>query len=415
MVMKWSAACLVALALLVSICDAQWADYKSPPGYQKQGPPVRQEPTVPQGSQQQKQSFGKELVWTYPVPVPTAPPPEVPFEPIRPESVASVAVECRERDAHVEVRRDMFGTGQLIDPNDLTLGNCPVLAEDFSTQVLIFEAELHQCGSSLVLTEESLIYIFNLNYDPRPLGASPVVRTGRATVVIECHYPRKHNVSSPPLEPLWIPYAAVKVAEEFLYFSLKLMTDDWLYERPVNQYFLGDMVHLEAQVRQFFHTPLRVYVDRCVVSLSPDPNSTPRYAFIENYGCLVDARVTGSTSRFFPRTAENKLQFQLEAFRFKGSDSGLLYITCHLKATSTSYVLDTEHRACSYANGWSEASGVNGVCGSCDSGGADPSWGIGGGGIAQERKTRDVSKTDPTEWEADVTLGPISISDRPVA
>lgn len=97
--------------------------------------------------------------------------------------------------------------------------------------------------------------------------------------------------------------------------------------------------------------------------------------------CFVDAIITGSDSKFMDRTAENKLQFQLEAFRFQGAESGLvstsdwlniscypsnaakitsnndiyfpkqLYITCHLKATTTAYAIDSYHRACSHISG----------------------------------------------------------------
>lgn len=35
---------------------------------------------------------------------------------------------------------------------------------------------------------------------------------------------RKNNVSSLALDPLWIPFSTVKVAEEFLYFTMTLMT-----------------------------------------------------------------------------------------------------------------------------------------------------------------------------------------------
>uniref|UniRef100_A0A8D3E497 Zona pellucida sperm-binding protein 3 n=1 Tax=Scophthalmus maximus TaxID=52904 RepID=A0A8D3E497_SCOMX len=216
------------------------------------------------------------------------------------------------------------------------------------------------------MTEHALIYTFFLKYAPQTLGGSPVVRTSPAAVIVECHYPRKHNVSSLPLDPFWIPFSAVKMAEEFLYFSLKLMTDDWQFERPRYEYFLGDLINIEAIVKQYNHVPLRVYVDHCVACLSLDASS-PRYAFIENHGCLVDARITGSASKFMPRVAENKVQFQLEAFRFQGADSGLLYISCHLKATSTAYAFDSEHRACSYINGWKEASGADAACGSCES------------------------------------------------
>ncbi|KAG7239384.1 hypothetical protein INR49_029239 [Caranx melampygus] len=424
MVMKCSPLCLVALALLGSLCDAQFGSSKSK--YQRPSPPVRQEPKGP--PQQSKQTFEKPLTWSYPEDPKPEPQPEVPFELRHPIPAATVAVECRERDAHVEVKRDFFGIGQFINPADLTLGTCGVVAEDSGAQVLIYEAELHDCGSTLTMFEDSLVYTFTLNYNPQPVGDSNVVRTSKAAVIVECHYPRKHNVSSKPLDPLWIPFSAVKVAEEFLYFTLRLMTDDWQYERPSYQYFLGDIINIEAAVKQFFHVPLRVYVDSCVATLSPEPNSNPRYGFIENHGCLIDARVTGSSSRFMARTAENKLQFQLEAFRFKGAESGLLYITCHLRATSTACAIDSENRACSYISGWREASGQDGACSSCESGGfgSGPSSGGGSGSFGSGaslsnpgRKSRDVTQqqiqTEFLEWEGDVTLGPIPVDEKVIA
>ncbi|XP_034540582.1 zona pellucida sperm-binding protein 3-like [Notolabrus celidotus] len=432
MVMKSSVVCLVALALLGSLCDAQWGHqdpHKPSNRYQKPAtPPVRQEPSkqMPQQPQQSKQNFETPLTWTYPEDPKPEVQPEVPFELRHPVAAATVAVECRERDAHVEVKKDMFGIGQFINPADLTLGTCGAMAEDNAAQVLIFESELHDCGSSLATTEESLIYTFVLNYNPQPIGGAPVVRTSKAAVIVECHYPRKHNVSSLPLDPMWIPFSAVKVAEEFLYFTLKLMTVDYQFERPSYQYFLGDMINVEATVKQYFHVPLRVYVDSCVATLVPDMNSNPRYAFIDNHGCFIDAKITGSASKFMARTAENKLQFQLEAFRFQGADSGLLYITCHLKATSSAYAIDSEHRACSAEGGWKEASGAHAACGSCDSGSYEPagnsntgtsSWGSGAstGMSAPGRKIRDVSTTEVFEWEGDVTLGPIPIEEKTVS
>lgn len=40
---------------------------------------------------------------------------------------------------------------------------------------------------------------------------------------------RLHNVSSSVLRPNWVPFAATKVAEEVLMFSLKLMTGFYIY------------------------------------------------------------------------------------------------------------------------------------------------------------------------------------------
>lgn len=152
MVMKCTAVCLVALALLGSFCDAQWGEGYKPvkPVYpQKPREPSKKTPYDPQS----KQTFEKPLTWVYPEDPKPEPQPEVPFELRHPVPAATVNVVCRERDARVEVNKDFFGTGQLIHPLDLTLGNCGVDGEDTSLQLLIFEAELHQCGSvSLVST-----------------------------------------------------------------------------------------------------------------------------------------------------------------------------------------------------------------------------------------------------------------------
>ena len=59
---------------------------------------------------------------------------------------------------------------------------------------------------------------------------------------------------------------------------------DWTSERPSNQYYLGELINIEASVLQFNHVPLRVLVDSCVATPVPDLNAIPRYSFIENYG-----------------------------------------------------------------------------------------------------------------------------------
>ncbi|XP_016333398.1 zona pellucida sperm-binding protein 3-like, partial [Sinocyclocheilus anshuiensis] len=203
------------------------------------------------------------------------------------------------------------------------------------------------------MTDNELVYTFNLLYTPAALVGTPIVRADVAAVGIECHYSRLYNVSSNILLPAWVPFAATKVAEEVLVISLRLMTDDWMFERPSNQYFLGQFLKLEASVKQYNHVPLRIFVDGCVATAAPGVNTTsPRYSFIENHGCLVDAKLTGSTSSFMRRIQSDKLQFQLEAFRFQQDDSGLVYITCALKAVMASTPTCPENKACSFINGW---------------------------------------------------------------
>ncbi|KAG9264173.1 zona pellucida sperm-binding protein 3-like [Astyanax mexicanus] len=342
----------------------------------------------------------KKVTWRFPqVLLPTRQPP-VPFEMRQPAPVNSVAAACGEHSIYVEVRRDLFGTGELISPLDITLGGCAVSGEDAAAQVLMFESELQACHSALRMTEDELVYSFSLLYAPNTIAPdSPIVRSNRAVIRLECHYPRIHNVSSNALLPAWIPYASTQVAEERLLFSLRLMIDDWASERPSNQYFLGEFINIEASVMQFNHVLLRVHVDSCVATAVPDVNAVPRYSFIDNYGCLLDAKVTGSKSHFMPQSQADKLQFQLEAFRFQEETSGLIYLTCFMKANAAaSSPADAEHKACSFpGNRWVAAYGDNQVCSCCDT-------------RCSVRKGRDLSN-EGLHLEREVTLGPIMVKD----
>ncbi|XP_016393977.1 zona pellucida sperm-binding protein 3-like [Sinocyclocheilus rhinocerous] len=306
------------------------------------------------GSSQSKQLMQAPmapLTWHFPVMPEEPQQPDVPFEQRVPIAPQSVAAQCGENFVHVEVKKDFFGIGQLVNPSFLTLGGCAAVGEDPEAEVLIFEYELQTCDSSLMMTDNELVYTFNLLYTSVALVGTPIVRADVAAVGIECHYSRLYNVSSNILLPAWVPFAATKVAEEVLVFSLRLMTDDWMFERPSNQYFLGQFLKLEASVKQYNHVPLRIFVDGCVATAAPNVNTTsPRYSFIENHGCLVDAKLTGSTSSFMRRIQSDKLQFQLEAFRFQQDDSGLVYITCALKAVMASTPTCPENKACSFIN-----------------------------------------------------------------
>ncbi|XP_056628012.1 zona pellucida sperm-binding protein 3-like [Triplophysa dalaica] len=319
-------------------------------------------------SEQLLQGPMEKLTWTFPSQPEEPLQPEIPFQLRYPISPNSVGAQCGENSVYVEVMQDFFGTGKLM-ASGFALGGCGPIGQDNNAHVFIFESELHGCGSMLTVTEGELVYTFSLVYTPQEISNDvPIIRSNAAVVSIECHYPRMHNLSSNVLVPTWVPYAATKVAEEWFVFSLKLMTDEWEFERPSNQYFLGDIVNIEASVKTYNHVPVRVFVDSCIATGSPDVNSAPRYSFIENNGCLVDAKFTGSSSRYMPRTQIDKLQFQLEAFRFHEVNSGLVYITCILKAVPVATPTNPEQKACSFfPDGWVSVDESDQVCGCCDS------------------------------------------------
>ncbi|XP_061117845.1 zona pellucida sperm-binding protein 3-like [Conger conger] len=313
---------------------------------------------------------------------PTAP--KIPVEAPTPNPIPA-KVHCGESSVQVEVDMDLLGIGHVIQPSDITLGGCSPVAQDESAQVLLFETELHGCGSVLAMTETSLFYTFTLTYQPQAIGATPIIRTSSAVVGLQCHYSRLHNVSSNALNPTWVPYYSTVTTEELLVFSLRIMDDNWQLERPSNVFFLGDLINIEASVVQAHHVPLRVFVDACVATLEPDMNAVPRYPFIEGKGCLMDSKLTNSRSHFLSRVQDNKLQFQLDGFRFAQETRSTLYIFCHLKA-----IPDSDGKACSFPLGqqrWIEASGNDQKCSCCDSG-------------CSGRKGRSVDSAIQYEFEA---------------
>ncbi|KAM3584846.1 uncharacterized protein V6R79_000629 [Siganus canaliculatus] len=322
------------------------------------------------------------------------------FDPRVPAPPVSIGVRCGEGEVTIEVKQNFLGNGQLIRPSDLTLGGCVALGAD--EHILQFQTELQGCGSTLTMTEDSLIYSFSLVYYPTPIGKTVILKTNAAEVGIECRYQRRHYVSSNAVQPTWKLFSTDVFVERPLHFSLRLMTDDWQRQRPSPAYFLSDVMHVEAAVLQGRHIPLRVFVDSCVVTLHPDPATQPRYQLINNHGCLRDAKLTGAKSYFMQRSQEDKLHFQLKAFRFHQDPRNSLFITCHLKATPASAAIDSQHKACSFfteTNRWVASGGDNKVCSCCES------------SCRERRRRRRLAADAELQWEGMAALGPILLEE----
>uniref|UniRef100_A0A8D0GW86 Zona pellucida sperm-binding protein 3 n=1 Tax=Sphenodon punctatus TaxID=8508 RepID=A0A8D0GW86_SPHPU len=268
--------------------------------------------------------------------------------------------------------QDLFGTGRLIKAADLNLGlaACLYVSLNAAENTVIFEAELHNCGSTLQVN--SLVYSISLYYNPSPASNPVILRSSPAVVPIECHYPRRDNVSSKAIKPTWIPYSSTISSEERLDFSLRLMNDDWTIERPSSEFQLGDVLHIQADVSTGNHVALRLFVDSCVATQTPDRHSSPQYAIIDFSGCLVDGRSGDTSSTFLsPRPRQDSLRFMVEVFKFAGDARDLIYITCHLKVTAADQAPDALNKACSFnkaGNVWTPVEGTRDICSCCESG-----------------------------------------------
>ncbi|KAF7221100.1 zona pellucida sperm-binding protein 3 isoform X2 [Nothobranchius furzeri] len=334
----------------------------------------------------------------------------------QPEQVNTVTVVCHPDTLEILITADMFMVGAPVDSRELHLG---VVDSEFcrasasSPEEYRIVVGLDDCGTKHWMTEDSLVYTNLLIYTPM---ASPngIVRMDEAVIPIECHYDRKYSLSSSSLMPTWIPFTSTQAAVENLDFTLRIMNDDWMYERGANVFSLGEPINLEASVRVGHHMGLRVFLSSCVATLQPDINSDPKYVFIEN-GCLVDSQLSDSKAEFLPRIQDEKLQLTIDAFKFHNDERGQLYITCHLNAVP---VTDAEapNKACTFINGrWRSADGNDYLCGYCkaqEEAGTKSIPGFSprsfGNAAESERMWRTSLKTNKV-WDQEATVGPLSI------
>ncbi|XP_069460786.1 zona pellucida sperm-binding protein 3-like [Ambystoma mexicanum] len=317
-----------------------------------------------------------------------------------------LAVQCQEAAMVVTVQRDLFGTGKLVQAADLRLGAdfCSYTSANADNTVT-FQVALQDCGNTLQMTPDLLVYSSILTYSPSPSTSSSrvITRTNQAAVLIQCIYTRNVNVSSQAIKPTWVPFSSTVSAGESLAFSLRLMTSDWSGPRTNSIFQLGDVFNIEASVQTGNHVAMTVYVDGCVATLTPDQTSSPRYDIISSNGCLVDGKLSDSASSFIsPRPQPSRLQFTVDAFRFIGDDRHVIYITCSLKAVPVGSEQSAVDKACSFSkssNSYVALEGSSSICSCCDSGNC----------VAAPRGKRDVSKPDLSVESEVAVIGPLSI------
>uniref|UniRef100_A0A673B4I3 Zona pellucida sperm-binding protein 3 n=1 Tax=Sphaeramia orbicularis TaxID=375764 RepID=A0A673B4I3_9TELE len=301
-------------------------------------------------------------------PVSTGKHPQPTQAPARPRPVL---VKCHPDSMEVVVQADVFDTGLLVELTHLRLGSeahgegaCRPVPSGHAEYTIW--ASLTDCGTKLSSTKEKIIYSNVLVYSPEP-SSNGLLRLDGATIPVECHYERVYSVEGISLLPTWVPSVSRVTAEDKMDFSLRIMTADWQFERGSHTYFLGDPIHFEVSSIMGNHRPLCVFVDRCVATATPDTEATLRYNFIEPDGCLADAYLTNSSSRFLPRMEEHKLRFQIDAFKFYKNPSNQVYITCYMSAVPVVVNITSQKRACSFIeNRWLSADGNNQDCRSCD-------------------------------------------------
>ncbi|KAG7243614.1 hypothetical protein INR49_011171 [Caranx melampygus] len=315
----------------------------------------------------------------------------------QPGDGSTVHIQCTEVSMIIVVNADLYRNGRRVSAAELFLGEAEhsgsseCRAVELTDTEYVIEATLQNCGSTLTVSEDSVIYSNKLIVSPAA-SYYGITRTAHAVIPVSCHYKRTHLVSShqqqqqqPPTLSTSTQYSTQSA------FSLRLMTDDWTSEKLTDVFYFGDLLHIEASYTGPDARQRRLFIDNCVATLTPDPTSDPRYYFIENHGCVTDAKEEGSNTLFKPRKRVNSLELQLDAFLFHLDPRNTIFITCQLKAASGIWKGSPVNKACNYVlSRWENVDGIVGVCRCCDS-------------VCHQRSVQDVTITDT------VTLGPLMI------
>lgn len=140
--------CFWVLVLFGCLCEVQLWPRALPKRVGERE--TAQEPTAVQ-SKQMLQASGKKLSWSFPETPKEQEKPVVDFHLHQPVAANSVAAQCGESMVRVEVKKDLFGIGNPIQPAGLTMGGCAATGEDHAAEVLVFESALQGCGGKLTV------------------------------------------------------------------------------------------------------------------------------------------------------------------------------------------------------------------------------------------------------------------------
>ncbi|XP_062841222.1 zona pellucida glycoprotein 3d tandem duplicate 1 [Trichomycterus rosablanca] len=241
----------------------------------------------------------------------------------------------------VSVRVNLALLGFRSSAHQFRFGTCEVSRSDGS--FIYFHYDLNDCGGLFSVMNEQLIYSNNLVYKPDPHGF--VIRSLPLILNIQCVYNRFHY----SYKIGYIPDVGEHTFRKRLgtkgVFSLSVYNEMWEKSSVNESFTLGQQMNFEASV-DFTWKDQSIFVEACHATESNDPNSSPRYDLITNFGCLIDSKMTGSQSRFVLRQ-KNILRFSIDAFLFPQSTSEIFYLHCSLFVGNSAVSSTT--KSCTYS------------------------------------------------------------------
>ncbi|XP_067115955.1 zona pellucida sperm-binding protein 3-like, partial [Osmerus mordax] len=278
----------------------------------------------------------------------------------------SIDILCHINRIYVRVQRELFASPDAY--SYLKFGSCHVNQATDSHFYLLYP--LMTCGTVITSHADRVTFTNRISYKRDSTG--PIVRDFNFDVPLECSYNRFHLSYKVGFWPTVRGGTVFRPLTSRTWVTLTPYDVHGTELTPGIGYTLGQPMFFEATLDSALaQKPVRVYVNKCFMTISPLLTSVPQYTVIENTGCMVDGRYS-EQSQFISHATKTVLKFTIGSFIFEGmsktSTPKELYMHCDI---SVGDVTPTESaKSCNYNPGsktWTELYGDNAVCFCCDS------------------------------------------------
>ncbi|XP_044047435.1 zona pellucida sperm-binding protein 3 [Siniperca chuatsi] len=281
--------------------------------------------------------------------------------------MALVEILCHVDRIYVRIRREIFKTMDAY--KYLTLGTCPVNQGTNAHYYLLYLLKTN-CGFKKESHADYWSVRNVLHYKP----TSPVLRDMPFDIPLQCKFPRFFNSYAVGFYPVLQGGIIFKALKQKNCFTLATQDASGKEITGTKTYTLGQPMYFEA--KRCGHLSgsgdQRLYIHKCFMTASKNPNSYPKYTVIDNHGCMIDGKVT-KQSKFLTCASKMVQKFSVGALIFKGhvsthASSQQLYMHCEI---SMGKLTPTQNsKACNYDQAtkkWQELYGYHSVCHHCAS------------------------------------------------
>ncbi|XP_062394638.1 zona pellucida sperm-binding protein 3d.2 [Sardina pilchardus] len=275
--------------------------------------------------------------------------------------VRGVVIKCRVNKMEVRIPKRLLG--DLSSHSHLAFGTCQ--ANNFTKHYISFVYDVYECGSRRTIVNNRVAYANTLQYAPA-ITTGPIRRVIPFTLPITCHFNRFHYSYKIGYKPKVQTQKFFKsMTSRHAVYTLTPFDAHWRRLNASGGYAIGRPMYFEAEGPPM-EIDGRLYIHSCHITANKSYTSEPRFAVIDNFGCMTDSK-SSSESRFISYT-RNAVRFSVGAFVFQGVTNKQMFMHCEMSVGGET---PTESdKSCSYnhkTKRWDELHGLDLVCSCCES------------------------------------------------